>query len=205
MGARSKDAGEGAADELDDVLAAVGPRLRELRRRSGYTLTAVSKSAGIPVSTLSRLESGQRKPGLELLLPLARVYKVPLDEIVGAPASGDPRVYPKPFTRNGMTIIPLTRKPGGLQAFKHIVPAGPNDVVPDPRSHEGYHWLYILNGKLRVVLGDQDLVLSAGEVAEFDTHLPHWFGNADTHPVEFLSILGPQGERFHVRARYRPT
>jgi hypothetical protein len=54
------------------------------------------------------------------------------------------------------------------------------------------------------VLGDQDLVLTAGEVAEFDTHLPHWFGNADGQPAEFLSILGPQGERFHVRARYRP-
>lgn len=52
------------------------------------------------------------------------------------------------------------------------------------------------------VLGDEDLVLTSGEVAEFDTHLPHWFGNADARPVEFLSILGPQGERFHVKARY---
>ncbi|WP_028924336.1 XRE family transcriptional regulator [Pseudonocardia acaciae] len=192
------------SEEFDEVLAAIGPRLRELRRRGGATLAELSETTGIPISTLSRLESGHRRPGLELLLPLARAYQVPLDELVGAPASGDPRVYPRPFTRHGMTIVPLTRRPGGLQAFKHIVPAGPNDVEPDPRSHEGYHWLYVLNGRLRVVLGDQDLVLSAGEVAEFDTHLPHWFGNADTRPVEFLSILGPQGERFHIRARYRP-
>lgn len=190
-------------DEFDAVLDAVGPRLRELRRRSGATLAALSESTDIPVSTLSRLESGQRKPGLELLLPLARAYQVPLDELVGAPASGDPRVYPQPFTRNGMTVIPLTRKPGGLQAFKHILPAGPTDLEPDPRSHEGYHWLYVLNGRLRLVLGDQDFVMAAGEVAEFDTHLPHWFGNAEPRPVEFLSILGPQGERFHIRARYR--
>ncbi|GLY76862.1 hypothetical protein Airi01_051290 [Actinoallomurus iriomotensis] len=196
---------EGMRDEFDDVLAAVGPRLRELRHRSGATLTALSETTGIPVSTLSRLESGHRRPGLELLLPLARAYQVPLDELVGAPASGDPRVYPRPVTRNGMTVIPLTRNPGGLQAFKQILPAGRNDREPDPRSHEGYHWLYVLNGRLRLVLGDQDLVLSAGEVAEFDTHLPHWFGNADARPVEFLSILGPQGERFHIRARYRPS
>ncbi|GAB3562634.1 XRE family transcriptional regulator [Amycolatopsis endophytica] len=191
-------------EDFDAVLAAVGPRLRELRRRSGATLAALSESTGIPVSTLSRLESGQRKPGLELLLPLARAHQVPLDELVGAPASGDPRVYPRPFTRHGMTVVPLTRKPGGLQAFKQILPAGANDREPDPRSHEGYHWLYVLNGRLRVVLGEEDLVLAAGEVAEFDTHLPHWFGNADARPVEFLSILGPQGERFHIRARYRP-
>jgi transcriptional regulator with XRE-family HTH domain len=191
------------SDEFDEVLSAVGPRLRELRRRSGATLTALSESTGIAVSTLSRLESGQRKPGLELLLPLAKAYQVPLDELVGSTVGIDPRVYPRPITHNGMTVIPLTRNPGGLQAFKQILPAGPTGLEPDPRSHEGYHWLYVLNGRLRVVLGDQDLVLAAGEVAEFDTHLPHWFGNADERPVEFLSILGPQGERFHIRARYR--
>ncbi|RDI50143.1 helix-turn-helix domain-containing protein [Nocardia mexicana] len=192
------------SDEFDAVLAAVGPRLRDFRRRGAITLTALSERTGIPVSTLSRLESGQRKPSLDMLLQLAKAHRVPIDELVGAPATGDPRVYPQPFTRNGMTVVPLTRNPGGLQVFKQIVPAGPADLVPDPRSHEGYHWLYVLNGRLRVVLGDQDLVLAAGEVAEFDTHLPHWFGNADTRPVEFLSILGPQGERFHIRARYRP-
>jgi transcriptional regulator with XRE-family HTH domain len=193
------------SDEFDAVLGAVGPRLREWRHRRGASLTALSETTGISVSTLSRLESGLRKPGLELLLPLAKAYQVPLDELVGAPVSGDPRVYPRPVLHNGMTVIPLSRNPSGLQAFKQILPAGPNDLEPDPRSHEGYHWLYVLNGRLRLVLGDQDLVLVAGQVAEFDTHLPHWFGNADAQPVEFLSILGPQGQRFHIRARYRPS
>ncbi|WP_328771877.1 cupin domain-containing protein [Streptomyces sp. NBC_00286] len=122
-----------------------------------------------------------------------------------SPADLDPRVYPQPFSRNGMTVVPLTRKPGGLQAFKHILPAGLTEGrEPDPRSHEGYHWLYVLRGRLRAVLGDKDFILTDGEVAEFDTHLPHWFGNADEHPVEFLSILGPQGERVHIKASHRP-
>ncbi|PPJ08158.1 helix-turn-helix domain-containing protein [Nocardia cyriacigeorgica] len=190
--------------DFDEVIDAVGPRLRELRRRNGTTLAALSELTGIPVSTLSRLESGQRKPSLELLLPLAKAHQVPLDELVNAPETGDPRVYARPFTRNGQTVIPLTRKPGGLQAWKQILAGRPADREPDPRTHEGYHWLYVLNGKLRLILGDRDMVLTAGEVAEFDTHLPHWFGNADEHPVEYLSIYGPQGERFHIRARYRP-
>ncbi|AVH20888.1 helix-turn-helix domain-containing protein [Nocardia cyriacigeorgica] len=190
--------------DFDEVIDAVGPRLRELRRRNGTTLAALSELTGIPVSTLSRLESGQRKPSLELLLPLAKAHQVPLDELVNAPETGDPRVYARPFTRNGQTVIPLTRKPGGLQAWKQILAGRPADREPDPRTHEGYHWLYVLNGKLRLILGDRDMILTAGEVAEFDTHLPHWFGNADEHPVEYLSIYGPQGERFHIRARYRP-
>jgi len=184
----------------DDVIAAVGPRLRELRRRRDVTLAAVSEETGISVSTLSRLESGQRRATLELLLPLARAYRVPLDELVGAPQTGDPRVYARPIARFGQTILPLSRQSTGPQAFKHLIPAGP-PTAPDPKSHEGYEWLYVLSGRLRLVLGDHDLVLPAGEAAEFDTRVPHWFGSAEGEPVEFLSIFGRQGERMHVRAR----
>jgi transcriptional regulator with XRE-family HTH domain len=183
-----------------DVLAGIGPRLRALRRERNITLTALSETTGVSVSTLSRLESGQRRATLELLLPLARAYRVALDDLVGAPATGDPRIHPQPITRFGQTILPLTRNPGGLQAFKHVLPPGPVRE-PEPKTHEGYEWLYVLDGRLRVVLGEHDLVLAAGEAAEFDTRVPHWFGSATGAAVEFLSIFGPQGERMHVRAR----
>jgi len=186
-------------DELEQVLTEVGPRLRSLRERRGVTLSALSKATGISVSTLSRLESGGRRPSLELLLPLAKAHQVPLDELVGAPPTGDPRVHLQPMRRGEETVIPLNRQPGGLRAFKHILPAG-SRTKPEPRTHEGYEWMYVLTGRLRLVLGEHDVVLKAGEVAEFDTHVPHWFGNGDERPVEFLSLFGPQGERMHVRA-----
>jgi transcriptional regulator with XRE-family HTH domain len=185
----------------DDVLAAVGPRLRALRQEHGTTLAALSETTGISVSTLSRLESGQRRATLELLLPLAGAYRVPLDELVGAPPTGDPRIYARPLRHSsGQTILPLSRQATGLQAFKHIIPAGPR-AEPDPKTHEGYEWLYVLHGRLRLVLGEHDLVLPEGEAAEFDTRVPHWFGSANGEAVEFLSIFGRQGERMHVRAR----
>ncbi|GGY11519.1 helix-turn-helix domain-containing protein [Streptomyces tanashiensis] len=186
-------------DRIDAVLTEVGPRLRRVRRDRGVTLAELSAATGISVSTLSRLESGQRKPSLELLLPLARAHQVPLDELVGAPPVGDPRVKAKPIVRHGRTMFPLTRQPGGLQAYKVIQEKAHED--PEPRVHEGYEWLYVLSGKLRLVLGEHDVVLAAGEAAEFDTRVPHWFGPAGDGPVEFLSLFGPQGERMHVRAR----
>ncbi|MEU9974966.1 XRE family transcriptional regulator [Streptomyces sp. NPDC051014] len=187
----------------DDVLAGVGPRLRRLRKEREVTLAALSETTGISVSTLSRLEAGLRKPSLELLLPIAQAHQVPLDELVGAPPVGDPRVRAKPMERYGRTFWPLTRQPGGLQAFKVVEPMRKLD--PEPRTHEGYEWLYVLSGKLRLVLGDHDVVLAAGEAAEFDTRVPHWFGSTGEGPVEFLSLFGPQGERMHVRARPRST
>jgi transcriptional regulator with XRE-family HTH domain len=190
-------------DELDSVLTAVGPRLRALRRRRGVTLAGLAAATGISESTLSRLESGQRRPNLELLLPLARAHGVPLDELVGAPATGDPRVRIRPIRRDGMTFMPLSRRAGGTQAYKLIIAGGQHDAAPQPQSHEGYEWLYVLSGRLRLVLGDQDLELVPGEAAEFDTHVPHWLGTADDAPAELLILFGPQGERAHLRARSR--
>jgi transcriptional regulator with XRE-family HTH domain len=188
------------SQELESVLNAVGSRLRTLRTERGGTLAQLSEATGISVSTLSRLESGQRKPTLELLLPLARAHRVPLDELVGAPPTGDPRIHPRPFSWHGRTIIPLSRQPGGLQAYKQNLPPGP-DPVGEPRVHEGYDWFYVLSGRVRLVLGSNDLVLRKGEAAEFDTRVPHWFGNATDRPAEILALFGPQGERMHVRAR----
>ncbi|MCG3043707.1 cupin domain-containing protein, partial [Streptomyces sp. S1A] len=113
-----------------------------------------------------------------------------------------PRVHPRPFNRYGQTFVPLTRSLGGLHAYKQIMPAGyGKGRRPEQQTHEGYEWLYVLSGRLRLLLGEHDLVLGAGEAAEFDTRTPHGLANAGERPVEFISIFGPQGERMHVRAR----
>jgi transcriptional regulator with XRE-family HTH domain len=190
--------------DLAMTLAEVGPRLKAVRTERGVTLAELAEVTGISKSTLSRLESGGRKPSLELLLPIAQAHQVPLDELVGAPEVGDPRVRIAPRRikqRDGrvMTILPLTRQPGTLQAYKMIISAGKGE--PEQATHEGYEWLYVLSGRLRMLLADKDIVLGTGEAAEFDTRLPHWFGSADGRPVEILSLFGKQGEKMHVRAR----
>jgi len=188
-------------DDVEELVNAVGPRLRALRQQRNVTLTGLSQSTGISVSTLSRLESGSRRPTLELLLALAKAHQVPLEELVGSTPTQDPRVPLHPVRDDGQTVVPLSRQPGGIRAFRHHIDAGPRTVDPVLRSHEGYEWLYVLSGRLRLCVGDLDLVLRRGEVAEFDTREPHWFGSADGRPVEMLSLFGPQGERMHVKVR----
>jgi transcriptional regulator with XRE-family HTH domain len=186
---------------IDDALAQVGPRLRTVREQRNGTLAQVSAASGISVSTLSRLESGQRRPTLELLLRLARAHEVPVDELINGPATADPRLRPNAVHRHGRTMYPLTRRPGGVQAYKMVIE--PTSEAAKQRSHEGYEWMYVLNGRLRLRLAELDLELGAGQAAEFDTHTPHWFGCANAKPVELLVLFGPQGERVHVRAAPR--
>ena len=133
---------------------------------------------------------------------MARAYRVPLDELVGAPATGDPRIHPRPVIRDGATWVPLSHAAGGLNAFKQVLPVP--ETMPErleQRVHEGFEWIYVLTGTLRLALGEQDFRLKAGEAAEFDTRVPHAIANAGSRPLELLIIFGRQGERVHLRAR----
>lgn len=184
----------------DTSLAGVGPRLRALRAERDLTLAQLSEQTGISISTLSRLESGGRRPTLELLVPLARSHGVTLDDLVDAPPTGDPRVHLRPVTEHGMTMVPLTRRAEGIQAFKVLLEPDPRRGEPVLQTHTGYEWLYVLEGRMRLLLGEHDLVLTAGEAAEFDTRVPHWIGPAEGEAAEFLSLFGKEGQRAHLRA-----
>ncbi|MFF1445539.1 helix-turn-helix domain-containing protein [Streptomyces sp. NPDC058295] len=183
--------------DLAELLDSIGPRLRGLRRDRGLTLEALSKDTGISVSTLSRLESGRRRPTLDLLIPLARAHRVALDQLVTAPATGDPRVHLQPRSRErGSVLVPLTQYPGRVQVFKQVL----SHREPRLVTHSGYEWLYVLAGRLRLILGEREITLRPGEVAEFDTGEPHWFGPADAEAVEILHLFGPHGDQAVVRA-----
>ncbi|MFI8093802.1 helix-turn-helix domain-containing protein [Streptomyces sp. NPDC086080] len=119
-------------EETASTMAAVGPRLKGLRTQRNLSLTFLARSTGISLSTLSRLETGQRRPTLELLLPLARELRVDIGELIGAPQTGDPRLRLKPVTRHGMTMLPLTRRAGSLQAYKLII--SPRMRSPEPEQ-----------------------------------------------------------------------
>ncbi|MFD5149342.1 helix-turn-helix domain-containing protein [Streptomyces sp. NPDC058401] len=198
--ARATGPAGGASPSADDAelartLDAIGPRLRALRRERGLTLEALSQATGISVSTLSRLESGKRRPTLELLIPLARTHRVALDQLVAPPVTGDARVHLKPRRRDGSVLVPLTTYPGRVQVFKQVL------AYREPKrvTHAGYEWLYVLAGELHLVIGERSLTLRPGEVAEFDTGEPHWFGPAEGEVVEILHLFGPHGDQAVVR------
>ncbi|MGY1839568.1 MULTISPECIES: helix-turn-helix domain-containing protein [unclassified Modestobacter] len=178
-----------------DVLTGVGRRLRALRRAQGLTLAALTTETGLTASTLSRLEPGRVHPTLAQLLPLARVHGLPLDDLVGAPRTGDPRLHLVPTQRAGVQTVPLARRPGGVQVYEVVFPPLGRKPTRALRSHPGHQVFTVLDGAVRFVLGDAETTLGPGETAEFDARVPHWIGSADRRPAELLMLFGPQGER----------
>lgn len=105
-----------------------------------------------------------------------------------------------PQTHDGVTFWPLTRHgpAAGLHAFKIRVSARRRTPPAELPVHEGQDWMYVLSGRMRLILGERDFTITAGEAVEFSTWTPHWFGAVDG-PVEAITILGPHGERIHLQ------
>ena len=169
--------------------------MRELRIEQGLTLQQVSERAHIDVSMLSRLESGKRRLALDHIPGLAAALGVSADDLLGGAAQPDPRVRSKPVTRDGVTMWPLTNRggPGGLHTYKIRVSSRRRTPPKSLRVHDGYDWMFVLDGRLRLVLGEQDLVILPGEAVEFSNLTPHWFGVVD-EAVELIAVFGPHGE-----------
>lgn len=178
-----------------DGLDLVGPRLRAVRHSRGWTLDDLATRAGMSVSTLSRLESGKRQASLELLLPLTRHLGIRVDDLV-RPESPDPRVRRPTIRRDGLVIAPLAPEDFPFQAYRITYP--PVRDLPDLKVHDGYEWLYVLSGRLRLRLGERDLVLTRGEAAEFDTRTPHAMSADGPRPAHALSIFNTEGMRMHT-------
>ena len=189
------------ANPEEPVDARVRRRLRELRTERGLTLGQVAERANIDISTLSRLEAGKRRLALDHIPALAGALGVSADELLATSRPQDPRVRGPARRYDGLTMWPLTRRgpAAGLQTHKILISAKRRTAPAELAVHEGHEWLYVLDGRLRLVLGDEDFEIESGEAVEFSTWTPHWFGAIDG-PVELIAIFGPHGERLHLHA-----
>ncbi len=189
------------AKDEDSVDARVRRRLRELRTQLGLTLEDVAGRSNIDVSTLSRLESGKRRLALDHLPRLAAALSVSTDDLLKAPEAEDPRVRGGAHTHNGVTFWPLTRQgpAGGLHAYKIRISPRRRTPPAELPVHEGQDWMYVLSGRMRLILGEKDFTIKSGEAVEFSTWTPHWFGVVDG-PVEALTLFGLHGERLHLHS-----
>ncbi|MGW2514912.1 helix-turn-helix domain-containing protein [Streptomyces scopuliridis] len=182
-------AGE-AADDLSDQLPDVAPRLRDLRRGRGLTLEAAAGRAGLSPAHLSRLETGRRQPSLPMLLSLARIYGTTVSELLGElPPERDPIVRAgrmEPVEADGW-IYHQAGGPGrAMQPLRLQVPYGAQGELV--RVHPGEEWLYVLEGRLRLTLGDAVHVLAPGDSAHFDSLTPHRIAAAGPEGTELLFV-----------------
>lgn len=179
----------------DDIDGVVRVRLRSLRTTLGLSLDELAARTNLSPSTISRIETGKRTISLDVLVPLARALQVNLDALLDVSDDDDVVIRPAP-TRNGRrTTWMLSRPTGSTVALK--LRLEPSRRPPDLRVHPGHDWFYVLEGRVRLVLGDREVMVEAGEAAEFATMTPHSVTAADG-PADLIMLFDRDGHQAHT-------
>jgi transcriptional regulator with XRE-family HTH domain len=178
-----------------DVERVVGTRLRSLRTALGLSLSELAARTALSPSTISRIETGNRSISLDVLLPLATALQVSLDSLLDVTGDDDVVIRPVASSSGSRTTWMLSRATGPTVAVK--IRLEPSDRVPEQRVHPGHDWFFVIEGRVRLLLGERELTVETGEAAEFATMTPHAFAASDG-PAELIMIFDRDGQRAHV-------
>jgi transcriptional regulator with XRE-family HTH domain len=183
-----------------DIEHLVRTRLRSLRQALGWSLDVLGERSQLSPSTISRIETGKRAISLDVLLPLARALQIDLDSLLqGATDDTDVVVRPVPSHRPGLTTWRLSRPTGGMVLLKMRLE--PRRRRSEPRVHPGHDWFYVLDGRIRLTLGDRTIAVETGEAAEFSTMTPHALDAVDG-PAEIIMVFDRDGQRAHLHTEH---
>lgn len=177
-----------------DVETLARSRLRSLRSTLGYSLGELAARTNLSASTISRIETGKRTLSLDVVVPLAQALQVSLDVLFEAPGDEDVVIRAVPHSATH-TVWPLSRSDGRTIAMK--VRLEPVPSRPEQRVHPGHDWFVVLDGTVRLWLGDREIDIEAGEAAEFPTMTPHAVSALEA-PAELIMICDRDGQRVHV-------
>jgi transcriptional regulator with XRE-family HTH domain len=181
-----------ADNEIEQV---VRTRLRSLRTTLGLSLDELAARTNLSASTISRVETGKRTISLDILLPLASALQVDLDALLDVRGDDDVVIRPAPSTSGARTTWMLSRPTGTTIAIKMRLE--PTAAMPEQRVHPGHDWFFVIEGRVRLTLGDRVILVEAGQAAEFGTMTPHAFAAVDG-PAELIMIFDRDGQRAHV-------
>jgi transcriptional regulator with XRE-family HTH domain len=181
--------------EPNQIEQVVRARLRSLRTTLGLSLDDLAARTNLSPSTISRVETGKRTISLDVLLPLAAGLNVDLDSLLAVDSDEDVVIRPTPTNAGKRTTWMLSRLTGSTVAIKMRLE--PTKRRPEQRVHPGHDWFFVIDGRVRLHLGDRDILVETGEAAEFATMTPHAMSAVDG-PAELIMIFDRDGQRAHV-------
>lgn len=181
--------------EPNEVEQVVRTRLRSLRNTLGLSLDELAARTNISPSTISRVETGKRTISLDILLPLAAALQVDLDALLDVRGDDDVVIRPTPNNSAHRTTWMLSRPTASTIAVKMRIE--PTRKAEEQRVHPGHDWFFVMTGQVRLSLGEREIIVQAGESAEFATMTPHAFAAIDG-PAELIMIFDRDGQRAHA-------
>ncbi len=170
----------------------IGKKLLKLRRERKLTLKHLANETGLSTLYISQIEKGEVMPPVSVILQLSRALEIDSslllqEERAKAGKKIDEDYQKRTEAYTYQTLTPEARHKH-LKAFK---------VFIDPKSHHkgvsyqhlGEEFIYVLKGKIEVMVGDNKNVLDEGQCIHFNSSIVHKLRNLSNEKAELLVVL----------------
>lgn len=175
----------------------IGKRIRDLRKKKGFTLVDLSKKGGVAVATLSRIETGRMIGTLESHMKIAKVFQMSLAEFYSEAdkaislrkkdGSAEKFVQDKKMLSIFLTKDILAKKMLPVQI--QLQAGGRTQTEKFKKGAEKF--IYVLQGRVEIVIGDAKNMLEKGDTLYFDASYEHYISNAGDTTTEILCVVTP--------------
>lgn len=178
----------------------VGQVIHRLRKEKKMTLLELSTNSGVALATLSRIENGKMTGTLDSHIQICRVLEVQLTdlykdlvasthkvEIKTPKMRTDVFVHDKKATSEMLAANSLTKKM--MPTMLRLSKGGSTHTEKTKIGVEKF--IYVLEGSLEAVIGEEKYTLSKGDTLYFESSTPHYFRNTKSGEARLISVVSP--------------
>ena len=183
---------------MSDQIKQIAVRVKELREISNLSLETLAKEFNIPIETYAEYESGSADIPVSFLYKIANKFNV---ELVSILTGENARLHNYSVVRKGKGISVQRRKEYNYQSlaynFLHkkaepflvSVDAEKDDSPVHYNSHPGQEFNFVLEGSLKVIINDYEVILNEGDSLFFDSGINHGMKALNGKSAKFLAII----------------
>jgi transcriptional regulator with XRE-family HTH domain len=184
----------------EKVRGALGQRIREARQIRELTLEDISSRTGINVRTLKQIESGEMAPPLGQLIRLGKALDMkmgyfispgvekPMTVVRKGKGQAVARYGKKKAEQYGYFYESLAPEKANRMMEPFIVTLLPTEAE-EFSTHDGQEFIFVLEGEMKVQVGDQIDFLKPGDAVYYDSNQPHLVKSATKTKTRILAVL----------------
>lgn len=182
------------ANTVTDTSQNIALNLSDFRQSHGFTQASLARLAKIPRSTITLLESGSANPSIHVLLQIAGVFQVSVEELISKPQPRCQLIKAKDIplhrrSRDGVKLRKLLPDALGAIEFDELTLAPGTQLIGSPHISGTREYFLGIHGRTSVIVGQACYEVNEGDMLSFDGNQTHTYKNTAKETSMGLSLI----------------